>query len=125
MSQYKVTTHDMLDERSWADEHDDWIKRRIEFMYDYFDFDTERHTVRNKFLAEMHKKTTLKDIGEKLDEFILSSKAAQMDYFHFGRHILEEPASPSKDKDEADFDWYKNIFKELDPKKPNYLDDES
>ena len=125
MSQYKLTTEEMLDQRSWADEHDDWIKRRIEFMYDYFDFDTERHKVRDKFVKEMHKKTTLKDIGEKLDEFILSSKAAQADYFHIGRHILEEPSSPSKDKDETDFDWYKNIFKELDPKKPNYLDDES
>lgn len=81
--------------------------------------------MRNKFLNEMHKKTTLDDIGEKLDEFILSSKAAVVDNFSAAKHILEEPASPSVDKDEGDFDWVKSIFKELDPRKPNFLDDES
>lgn len=81
------------------------MKRRVEFMYDYLDFDNDRARVRNKFLFEMHKKTTVKDIGEKLDEFILSSKASVMDNWHHSKHILEQPLSPSKDKDQTDFDW--------------------
>jgi hypothetical protein len=36
-------------------------------MYDYFDFDNDRSRVRNRFLKEASKKTTLKDIGEMLD----------------------------------------------------------
>jgi hypothetical protein len=49
----------------------------------------------------MHKKTTLKDIGEKLDEFILSSKAktAEAGNFDESKHILEQPLSATKDAD--------------------------
>lgn len=36
-------------------------------MYDYFDYDNDRSRVRNRFIAQNDKKTTLKDIGEMLD----------------------------------------------------------
>jgi hypothetical protein len=44
-------------------------------MYNYLDYDSNRHQLRERFAKEMHKKTSLKDVGEKLDEFILDSKA--------------------------------------------------
>ena len=44
-------------------------------MYNYLDYDNNRHRLRDRFANEMHKKTNLKDVGEKLDEFILDSKA--------------------------------------------------
>ena len=39
----------------------------------------------------MNKKTTLKDIGYKLDEFILDSKANMADYYDFSKHPFEVP----------------------------------
>lgn len=123
----KLTTEEVESDRLYAEEYDEWIKPRVEFMYTYLDYDTDRSKMRYKFLAEMHKKTSVKDIGEKLDEFILDSKAAiaMAGNFSFSQHVTEEPASPSKDKDHTDFDWSANLVKSFDPKKPNWLDDES
>ena len=58
-------------------------------MYNYLDYNNDRYRLREKFALEMHKKTTLKDIGEKLDEFILDSKAKEMKYWNNSKHILE------------------------------------
>ena len=69
-------TEDAMEQDLNADEYDAWMRPRVEFMYNYCDIGTERQVIRDRFLAQMHKKTTLKDIGEKLDEFIWSSKAA-------------------------------------------------
>lgn len=76
VSALQATDMDLAQDESIAKEYDDWIRPRVEYMYDYMDFDNERARARQQFLNEMHKKTTLKDIGEKLDEVILSSKAA-------------------------------------------------
>ena len=75
----------------------------------------------------MHKKTSLKDIGEKLDEFILSSKAkiAGAGYWEDGKHILEQPLAPTKDVDQSKFDWFESIAASFDPNTPNWMDDES
>lgn len=73
LSRLKMTSQDLDEE--WATEFDKDMKERVELMYSYDDFTHERYTLRNKFLTEMNKKTTLKDIGFKLDEFILDSKA--------------------------------------------------
>ena len=95
-SQIQPTTRELMEEEDNAEEYDRWIKRRVEYMYDYIDFDNERVNVRNRFLNEMHKKTTMQDIGEKLDEFIYSSKAAVLLDGHWDstKHLLEQPASP-------------------------------
>lgn len=124
MKQKKLTTMELLEEGDIADEHDAWVKDRVEFMYDYLDFNTERKQIRLKFLNEMHKKTSLKDIGELLDEFILTSKAGVAENFD-AKHILEQPSSPQKEKSERDFDWYESIVSSFDPRKPNWLDDET
>ena len=96
MGQYKLTEMEHEKEKQVAEEYDRWMKPRVEFMYNYLDFDNERRAIRGKFLDEMHKKSTVKDIGEKLDEFTWSSKAATLinGHWHNNKHILEQPATP-------------------------------
>ena len=60
-------------------------------MYNYLDYNNDRYRLREQFAHEMHKKTTLKDIGEKLDEFILDSKEKEIKYWDNSKHILEQP----------------------------------
>ena len=93
-NRYQITNQHLEEEGQIADEYDAWMKNRVEFMYDYLDFDNDRARVRSRFMTEMHKKTTVKDIGEKLDEFILDSKAAIAPYWDMGKHVLEEPKAP-------------------------------
>ena len=42
LGQTKVVTKEMAEEATIADDHDKWMTRRVEFMYDYLDFDNER-----------------------------------------------------------------------------------
>jgi hypothetical protein len=43
-------------------------------MFNYADYDNDRARVKARFLKEVNKKTTLKDIGELLDKLILNEK---------------------------------------------------
>ena len=43
MSQVRLTTNEIEEERSYAEEYDAWIRPRVEYMYDYLDFDNERY----------------------------------------------------------------------------------
>ena len=45
-------------------------------MFNYFDYDNDRERALQKFRKEMNKQITLKDIGQKLDQFLLDEKAA-------------------------------------------------
>jgi DNA-directed RNA polymerase sigma subunit (sigma70/sigma32) len=40
---------------------------KIDYMYNYLDFDNDRAIVRDRFLTQMNKRATLADIGESLD----------------------------------------------------------
>jgi len=71
----KLTMRDVEQEREYAEQYDEWVEQRVDFMYNYLDYDSNRHQLRERFANEMHKKTSLIDVGEKLDEFILDSKA--------------------------------------------------
>jgi small subunit ribosomal protein S9 len=62
-------------DREIAEEVEKDMKERVELMYSFDDIRNDRYILRDRFLHEMNKKTTLKDIGAKLDEFILDSKA--------------------------------------------------
>lgn len=73
LSQMKIIARDY--DREVAEEVEKDMKERVELMYSYDDIANDRHILRDRFLHEMNKKTTLKDIGAKLDEFILDSKA--------------------------------------------------
>lgn len=60
-------------------------------MYNYLDFYNDRHKVRERFVNEINKKTTLEDIGKRLDKFVLDSKASLGDLFVPEKHITEQP----------------------------------
>lgn len=62
-------------DREIAEEVEKDMKERVEIMYSFDDVRNDRYVLRDRFLHEMNKKTTLRDIGAKLDEFILDSKA--------------------------------------------------
>lgn len=64
------------------------MKGRMEFMYDYMDFRSDRHRVRERFLEHANKKSTIEDIGGLLDKFVLDSKA-NTEYFQPENHILQ------------------------------------
>jgi hypothetical protein len=66
-------------------------------MYNYFDFDNDRARVRHRFIKEMNKKTTLKDIGEMLDKFILDDKAELSQYYDPEFHMDKTPKSATQD----------------------------
>ena len=84
--------------------NDDQMKGRMEFMYDYMDFRSDRHRVRERFLEHANKKSTIEDIGGLLDKFVLDSKA-NTEYFQPEHHILQQPKAAMKDVTEGDLFW--------------------
>ena len=66
-------------------------------MYNYLDYKNDRHRVRERFLKEMNKKTTIQDVGYLLDELVLDSKAENKDFYDPAKHLLEQPATAGKD----------------------------
>jgi len=79
-----------LEERSnLADQWDEHIEPRVEFMYNYLDFYNDRHKVRERFVKEINKKTTLEDVGNQLDKFVLDSKASLDKLFVPHLHVTE------------------------------------
>ncbi len=47
-------------------------------MFGYLEYDSDRTRVRNKFINEINKKTTLKDIGRLLDKFMLDEEGEML-----------------------------------------------
>ena len=72
----QYTTKDFAEKRKVAEEQDNWMTAKIDYMYNYMDFNHDRAMVREKFLKQMNKRTTLLDIGETLDKLVYESKAA-------------------------------------------------
>lgn len=52
------------------------MNEKLEYMYNSLDYDNDRSRVRDKFLNEVNKRTTLADVGETLDKLVIDSKAA-------------------------------------------------
>ena len=66
--------------------NDEHMNQKLDFMYNYLDYDNDRTYVRNKFLKEMNKRTTLADIGETLDKIHYSSKANNYKHYKVNEH---------------------------------------
>ena len=58
-------------------------------MFNSLDFLNDRARVKDRFLHQMNKKTTLKDIGSLLDRFVLDSKANTGKYYDPAVHTFE------------------------------------
>lgn len=123
LSRLKFTAYDL--DLELAAEFDKDMKERVELMYSYDESRHERKLLRNKFLIEMNKKTTLKDIGAKLDEFILDSKANLGHHYHAERHTFETPNAATRDQTTVDFDWKLNLIQSFDSIKPYFIEDRS
>ena len=89
LSMIRLTTKELEESEAHAQDYDEWVKPRVEYMYDNFDFANQRRILRDRFMKEMHKKTTLEDVGGLLDRFILDSKANTFDNWHPHKHLLE------------------------------------
>lgn len=96
---------------------------KIDYMYNYLDFDHEREEVRRKFLQEMNKRTTLADIGETLDKLVIDSKAANWKHYKLNEHWNTQPERASKDYSSEDFKWSGKLLRMMDPKHPLFIDD--
>ena len=78
-------------------------------MYNYADYDNDRENIRRRFIDEMNKKTTLKDIGESLDKFILDEKAENLKYWDPTKN--DEPVkSATKDTTNFEMSWSGKLF---------------
>jgi hypothetical protein len=64
----------------------------------------------------MNKKTSLKDIGETLDKFILDEKAEGLKYWNADNE--ESVKSSTKDSSNFELSWAGKLFKRYDPLKP-------
>jgi|DEB0MinimDraft_12_1074336.scaffolds.fasta_scaffold44232_3 hypothetical protein len=62
------------------------MEAKLDYMYNYLDFDNDRSKVRNKFLMEMNKRATLEDIGETLDELVIDAKAKNWKHYNLAEH---------------------------------------
>lgn len=71
----------------------------------------------------MNKKTTLKDIGEALDKFILDDRGASLHWMDLTKD--ERVKTAEKDLTNLDLQWSGKIFRDTDPMKPLLLDDPS
>ena len=82
----QVTTKDFLEKSALYKLEDERMNAKLDFMYNYLDFDNDRAQVRTKFLLEMNKRTTLADIGETLDDLVIDSKAKNSQFYNLAEH---------------------------------------
>ena len=75
INMYQYIPEEMFEDLKYGNLRDKSIKSRVHYMYNYMDYRHFRHQVRHKFINDMHKKSTLEDIGESLDDLIFESKA--------------------------------------------------
>ena len=92
-------------------------------MYNYLDYDHDRSRVRDKFLNEMNKRTTLADIGETLDKMHYSSKANNYKHYNLREHHNVQPDEAAKMHSSEDYKWSGRILKSHDPNTPLFIDD--
>jgi hypothetical protein len=125
LKQAKVCFRDLEERDVLAKQWDDHVIPRVEFMYNYLDFYNDRHTVRERFVNEINKKTTLEDVGKQLDKFVLDSKASLDDLFVPEKHITEQPYAASQDYSSDSLTWEGTFLSDFDPKRPQWMEDQT
>ncbi len=88
-------------------------------MFSYADFDNDRGRVRQRFLREMSMQTSLKDIGELLDKFIVEEKGEQAQYYDPTIHYDKPPRVQVQDTDSYKLHWSEGIMRTFDPVLPS------
>lgn len=119
LDKQKYTMARLEEELEYHKIRDQNLKEKAEFMYNYFDFESDRAKVRDRFIKEMNKKTTLRDIGDTLDRLILNEKGEMGKYYDPEKHAFEKPEWATKDINSYyDLNWVGRIAKNNDPIKP-------
>ena len=88
---------------------------KLDFMYNYLDFDNDRSQVRNRFLTQLNRRTTLQDIGETLDDLVLDTKAKHWEKYNAREHHDAFPKRATQDYTSEDFKWSGRILSLVDP----------
>jgi hypothetical protein len=101
------------------------MEAKLDFMYNYLDYDNDRSKVHTKFLMEMNKRATLEDIGETLDELVIDSKAKNWKHYNLAEHHNAHAKRAAQDYTSEDFKWSGRLLKQIDPKTPLFIDDPS
>ena len=111
--------------REDVEAHDKRVKERADFMFDYLDFDNDRVRIRNKFIREMNKRTTLEDIGRVLDKFIIDEQADSYEYLDFRdiKKVEDLKTLAHKDTSSLGLSWIGRQMADSDPLKPMLFED--
>lgn len=124
-NQLQATYIKQMQKQAMWERNDRDMQNKFDFMYNMADWENDRTNIRNKYLLEMNKKTSLQDIGEMLDDMILDSKAKNYKHYNLGEHYNLQSKRASKDYTSNDFKWSGRIMKLIDPKTPYFFQDES
>jgi hypothetical protein len=108
LDKFTVSNQEIEEGLAYARDKDARTKNRADFMFSQFDYDNDRSRVRQRFLDEMNKKTTLQDIGESLDKMLIDEKAAGIQFWDPSE--TEKVKSASKDKTNVELSWAGNLF---------------
>ena len=88
---------------------------RLEFMYNYRDYENDRYQARERFSKEVSKRTNLRDVGKLLDKFILDDKAEMFHHYTPKEDLGALPPSAKRDVDSRSLHWSAMLFQEVDP----------
>lgn len=122
-NQLEMTTQEFMEKGASIEVEDKKMNAKLDFMYNYGDFDTDRAEVRTKFLTEMNKRTTLQDISESLDQMVINDKGRLNKYYKLNEHHNVKAKRAGKDFTSDDFKWSGRILKNQDPKTPLFFED--
>lgn len=75
-NQLQLMTKNLEENQKQLGYEDERMEEKLDYMYHSLDYDNDRRVVRDKFLKEVNKRTTLADVGETLDKLVIDSKAA-------------------------------------------------
>jgi hypothetical protein len=101
---------------------DKYMQHKLDYMYNFMDYDNDRLKVRQKFLDQMNKRVDLRDIGEMLDELVIENKAKHYKHYDLREHYAQQPKRPTQDFTSNDFKWSGRLLKLIDAKAPYFID---
>lgn len=85
-NQLTINSMSLMEKEEHLKFEDEKMKFKLDYMYNTFDYETDRSRIRDKFLTQMNKRISLKDIGETLDELVLDNKSKYNKYYRLNEH---------------------------------------
>lgn len=101
-------------------QHDLDMEEKFDFMYNKLDFDSDRTKVRDQFLKDVTRRSSLADIGETLDKLTIASKAADHQYYKASEDHAAYPSRASQEFDSTA--WSAKLLKNSDTYSPAWLE---